>query len=83
LSQGVRDDGFFRSLLGSFVTGTSQEHPPGHQIAADHKGNVYIVQAELTGADGSSGGTGAYKFAFKGYAPVTKCCQGAGVHAID
>jgi len=26
-------------VLGSFVTGTSQEHPPGHQIAADHKGN--------------------------------------------
>jgi DNA-binding beta-propeller fold protein YncE len=68
-------------VLGSFVTGASQEHPPGHQIAADHKGNVYVVQAELTGADGASGGTGAYKFAFKGYSPVTKCCQGVGVHA--
>jgi DNA-binding beta-propeller fold protein YncE len=70
-------------VLGSFVTGSSQEHPPGHQIAADHKGNVYVVQAELTGADGASGGTGAYKFVFKGYSPVTKCCQGLGVHAID
>ncbi len=70
-------------VLGSFVTGASQEHPPGHQIAADHKGNVYVVQAELTGADGSSGGTGAYKFVFKGYSPATKCCQGGGVHAVQ
>jgi DNA-binding beta-propeller fold protein YncE len=66
-------------VLGSFVTGASQEHPPGHQIAADHKGNVYVVQAELTGADGASGGTGAYKFVFKGYSPVTKCCKGVDV----
>jgi DNA-binding beta-propeller fold protein YncE len=43
-------------VLGSFVTGSAQGHPPGHQIAADHKGNIYVVQAELTGADGSSGG---------------------------
>jgi DNA-binding beta-propeller fold protein YncE len=70
-------------VLGSFVTGASQEHPPGHQIAADHKGNVYVVQAELTGADGASGGTGAYKFVFKGYSPATKCCQGGGVHAAE
>jgi DNA-binding beta-propeller fold protein YncE len=70
-------------VLGSFVTGASQEHPPGHQIAADHRGNIYVVQAELTGADGSSGGTGAYKFVFKGYSPVTKCCQGVGVHALN
>src|SRR5262245_59164005 len=48
-------------ILGSFNTGEgSQEHPPGHQIGADSKGNVYVVQAELTGADGKSGGTGAY-----------------------
>jgi DNA-binding beta-propeller fold protein YncE len=70
-------------VLGSFVTGSAQDHPPGHQIAADHRGNIYVVQAELTGADGSSGGTGAYKFALKGYSPVTKCCQGVGVHAIN
>ena len=71
-------------VLGSFSTGEgSQDHPPGHQIAADHKGNVYAVQAELTGADGKSGGAGAYKFVFKGYTPVTKCCQGAGVHATN
>src|ERR1700732_2899236 len=70
-------------VLGSFVTGASQEHPPGHQIAADHKGNIYVVQAELTGADGASGGTGAYKFVFKGYSPVTKCCQGVGVNAVN
>src|SRR5437899_8879294 len=48
-------------VLGAFNTGEgSQDHPPGHQIGADHKGNVYVVQAELTGADGKSGGTGAY-----------------------
>jgi DNA-binding beta-propeller fold protein YncE len=64
-------------VLGSFSTGEgSQEHPPGHQIGADSKGNVYVVQAELTGADGKSGGTGAYQFVFKGYSPLTKCCQG-------
>src|SRR3984893_4048735 len=64
-------------VLGSFDIGAAQTHPPGHQIAADHKGNIYEVQAELTGADGNSGGTGAYKFVFKGYSPVTLCppCQ--------
>jgi DNA-binding beta-propeller fold protein YncE len=70
-------------VLGSFVTGSAQDHPPGHQIAADHKGNICVVQAELTGADKSSGGTGAYQFALKGYSPVTKCCQGVGVPAIN
>lgn len=62
-------------VLGSFETGAEQEHPPGHQIAADHKGNVYAVQAEQTGADGKSGGPGMYKFVFKGYSPATVCCQ--------
>ena len=71
-------------VLGTFNTGEgSQDHPPGHQIGADHKGNVYVVQAELTGADGKSGGTGAYKWVFKGYSPATKCCQGGGVHATN
>jgi hypothetical protein len=71
-------------VLGTFNTGEgSQDHPPGHQIAADHKGNVYVVQAELTGADGKSGGTGAYKWVFKGYSPATKCCQGGGPHATN
>ena len=27
-------------------------------------------------ADGKSGGTGAYKWVFKGYSPATRCCQG-------
>jgi hypothetical protein len=27
-------------------------------MGADTNGNVYVVQAELTGADGKSGGTG-------------------------
>ncbi len=68
-------------VLGSFSTGVPQEHPPGHQIAADHKGNVYIVQAELTGADGKSGGAGAYRFLFKGYSAAQKCCKGDGTRA--
>jgi DNA-binding beta-propeller fold protein YncE len=65
-------------VLGSFTTGSAQADPPGHLIAADHKGNVYAVQAELAGADGKSGGAGAYKFVFKGYSPATECppsCQ--------
>ena len=62
-------------VLGSFVTGSAQDHPPGHQVAADQKGNLYAVQAELTGADGASGGTGAYKFLFKGFSPATRCCR--------
>jgi DNA-binding beta-propeller fold protein YncE len=62
-------------VLGSFVTGAEQAHPPGHQIAADHKGNVYAVQAEQTGADGKGDGSGAYKFVFKGFSPATACCQ--------
>ena len=71
-------------VLGTFDVGEgSQDHPPGHQVAADHKGNVYVVQAELTGADGKSGGTGAYKWVFKGYSPATKCCQGGGQHATN
>ena len=70
-------------VLGAFSVGSAQAHPPGHQIAADHKGNVYVVQAELTGADAVSGGTGAYKFLFKGYSPATKCCQGGGVHGFN
>lgn len=57
-------------VLGSFdVCEGAQDHPPGHMITADHKGNIYVVQAELTGADGKSGGTGAYKWVFKGYTP--------------
>lgn len=64
-------------ILGSFDVGSAQAHPPGHQLAADHRGNLYLVQTELTGADGRSGGTGAYKFLFKGYTAATTCppCQ--------
>src|ERR1700688_3775463 len=60
-------------ILGSFDVGSAQAHPPGHQIAADHKGNLFLVQTELVGADGKSGGTGAYKFLLKGYSPTTSC----------
>jgi DNA-binding beta-propeller fold protein YncE len=64
-------------VLGSFDVGSAQAHPPGHQLAADHNGNLYLVQTELTGADGKSGGTGAYRFVFKGYTPAVTCppCQ--------
>jgi len=68
-------------VLGSFVSGAAQADSPGHQIAADHKGNIYAVQAELTGADGRGGVAGAYKFVFKGYSPATKCCQGVAAQA--
>lgn len=68
-------------ILGSFVSGAAQADSPSHQIAADHEGNIYAVQAELTGADGKGGVAGAYKLVFKGYTPVTKCCQGAAVQA--
>ena len=59
-------------VLGSFSIGTPQGDPPGHLINADHQGNLYAVQAELSGADGH-GGAGAYKFTFKGYAPKVAC----------
>ena len=59
-------------ILGSFTIGTPQGDPPGHLINADHEGNVYAVQAELSGADGH-GGAGAYKFTFKGYSPRVAC----------
>jgi hypothetical protein len=65
-------------ILGSFDVGSAQAHPPGHQIAADHKGNLYLVQAELTGPDGKSGGAGASRVLFKGYTSTTACppCEG-------
>ena len=63
-------------ILGSFRTGQpDQAHPPGHQVGSDKQGNVYVVQAELTGAegkDGEAGGTGALKFTFKGYSPTVR-----------
>ena len=68
-------------VLVSFVSCAAQADSPGHQIAADHKGNIYAVQAELTGADGRGGVAGAYKFVFKGYSPATRCCQGVAVEA--
>jgi NHL repeat len=71
-------------VLGSFNVGAGdQAHPPGHQLGSDNKGNLYVVQAEVTGADGKSGGTGAYKWVFKGYSPAARCCSGPGVHASN
>src|SRR5216684_2299646 len=60
-------------FLGSFNIGSPQGAPPGHLITVDHKGNVYAVQTELSGADGHSGSAGAYKFTFKGYSPKVSC----------
>ena len=72
-------------VLGSFNIGAPQGDPPGHLISVDHKGNVFTVQAELSGMDGKSGGAGAYKFAFKGYSPKVPCppCAPTGRAGIE
>lgn len=57
-------------VLGSFQTGQDMAHPPGHQIGADHQGNVYAVQADPPTVETTT--VNAYKFVFKGYSPVTK-----------
>jgi hypothetical protein len=60
-------------ILGSFAVGTpGQADSPGHQLGTDSNGNVYVVQAELTGPDGKSGGTPAFKWTLKGYSPRQK-----------
>lgn len=59
-------------VLGSFAIGSPQGDPPGHLINADHKGNIYAVQAELSGPQGH-GGAGAQKFTFKGFSPRVSC----------
>ena len=56
-------------ILGEFVIGTAQANPPGHQIAADQRGNVYAPQAAQTGSDGKGGGATVQKFAFTGFSP--------------
>ena len=56
-------------ILGEFVIGAAQANPPGHQIAADQQGNIYVPQAAQTGADGKGGGSTVQKFAFKGFSP--------------
>jgi DNA-binding beta-propeller fold protein YncE len=60
-------------VLGSFSSGEDMQHPPGHQIAADHQGTVYAVQADPPTGDAKT--VGAYKFVFKGYSPAAACCQ--------
>lgn len=56
-------------VLGEFVIGATQTNPPGHQIAADQRGNIYAPQAAQTGPDGKGGGSTVQKFAFTGFAP--------------
>jgi DNA-binding beta-propeller fold protein YncE len=59
-------------ILGSFTIDVgAPERSPGHQMAADHKGNIYVVQADAEGADRKSGGSGAYRYLFKGFSPAT------------
>jgi hypothetical protein len=61
--------------MNQMPAGPLQHHDVEAHIFGDDrccKGNVYVVQAELTAADGKSGGTGAYKWVFEGYSPVTK-----------
>ena len=52
-------------ILGEFRTGVAQANPPGHQIATDHRGNIYAPQAAQTGPDGKGGGAGVQKFAVR------------------
>jgi DNA-binding beta-propeller fold protein YncE len=56
-------------ILGDFVIGAAQANPPGHQIAADQRGNLYAPQAAQTGPDGTGGGATVQKFAFRGFSP--------------
>jgi hypothetical protein len=56
-------------ILGEFVIGATQANPPGHQIAADQRGNIYAPQAAQTGSDGKGGGATVQKFAFTGFSP--------------
>ncbi len=56
-------------ILGEFVIGAAQANPPGHQIAADERGNIYAPQAAQTGPDGKGGGSTVQKFAFTGFSP--------------
>ena len=56
-------------ILGEFVIGAAQANPPGHQIAADQRGNIYAPQAAQTGPDGKGGGSTVQKFAFTGFSP--------------
>jgi DNA-binding beta-propeller fold protein YncE len=56
-------------VLGEFTIGAAQTNPPGHQIAADQRGNIYAPQAAQTGPDGKGGGSTVQKFTFTGFAP--------------
>ena len=56
-------------MLGEFVIGAAQANPPGHQIAADQRGNLYAPQAAQMGSDGKGGGSTVQKFAFTGVSP--------------
>ena len=56
-------------ILGEFAIGAAQTNPPGHQIAADQRGNIYAPQAAQTGPDGKGGGSTVQKFAFTGFSP--------------
>jgi len=57
-------------VLGSFVTGMVEEHPPNHQIIVDSKGNLYTPQSGVAGG-GAFGKAQIFKWVFKGYTPAT------------
>ncbi len=59
-----------------------QADPIGHTSAVDKAGNLYLVQVVTHGLDGKTPNSfGAVRLNFKGYSPVTVCCQTEGVHA--
>jgi DNA-binding beta-propeller fold protein YncE len=47
-----------------------------HHMAVDKMGNIYIARTKNSDLDGKPFGVGIQKYAFKGYSPSTKCCQG-------
>jgi hypothetical protein len=66
-------------VLGSFDYRAAHAIPGAHKLTTDHKGNIYAAQPGdgPWGTVGKSGGAGANKYVFKGYAPKTACppCQ--------
>jgi len=46
-----------------------------HNMAVDHKGNIFLAIGYNKDFDGKPYGIGIQKYAFKGYSPATKCCR--------
>jgi hypothetical protein len=56
-------------ILGSFVTGETQDHPPNHHITTDREGNIYTCQTGISGG-GKPGTAQIQKFVLKGLSPA-------------